>query len=330
MTSAQARARMVCCVMTLWASSGCSGDPDESLNVLPDFRPRPDLGQVDASGGTGGTGGSGGGVDPGSMFPRGYRFECIHIDKLGENQPNGAPPIQAGLLNRLWVSDINKHRLNILIGIDSLDTASNIAQVYIGSGVGLDDATQCREPTTDGTRFDAELQPGVSTYVAAPPEDSSTCALPAAAGTASFGTVDVQVPSTGAIFIYAQDEKGVYFNCTPDPVLPNAVPLREVRAAVTLTPDTGRLAGELTACLLQSDISKLCSCIGQCAASSPDDLIPAEDECGGCPKGGIALSKQLMGIISSPDCEARTGGAAYELKASFHAIALPSAPEVCE
>lgn len=314
-------------LLALTLAAGCTGDPDTRPNVLPDFRPLPDQGRPDATGG-----GPGGGavVPPGPEFPQAYRFECIHIDKLGENQANGAPPIQAGVLNRLWVADINKHRLNILIGIDSVDTVTNQAQVFIGSGIGLDDASQCREPTTDGTRFPAALQPGTAVYATAPAADTTTCARPAAEGEAAYATVDVNVPSEGAIYIYAQDEKGVYFNCTPDEALPQAVPLRQVRARVTLTPSGDRIAGELTACLLESDIAQLCSCIGQCAATSLEDTIPADMECGGCPKGGIPLAKQLMGIISSPECEALTGGTAYELKATFNAVNLPGDPALCQ
>ncbi len=310
----------------------CSGNPDDAANTLPEWPAAP----ADASGppssphdafhppasdaGDAGDGGP-------SLFPGAFRFECIHIHKLGELTAAGQQPFQAGVLNRLWSSDIRDHRLNILIGIDSLG-ADNNAQVFIGSGIGIDDATQCREPTTDGTHFAAPIQKGKTQYVADPANAATSCTADPPAGSTAFGTLDVTVPSTDAIYIYAQNQKGVTFNCTPDPDLPQAVPLRQVRAVVTVADGGGDVAGELTACLTKADILTLCSCIGDCPATDTSDL-QTEGTCGGCPKGAAPLTAQLAGLRATQDCVDRTGGEAYELKATFFAHRLPGQPDVC-
>lgn len=311
--------------------SACKGDPDGSANELPpdwpdeiqDAGPEPERDQFMLTG----DGGEGdGGINP---FPAAWRFECIHIHKLGEFLPNGAAPYQAAVLNRLWQTDIKDHKLNILIGIEGLD-ANRKAEVYIGSGIGPDDANQCREPTTDGTRFTADIALGSATHVANREDTTATCMAEAPPGTPAYGTVDVQVPIDDQIYIYAQNSKQIPFNCTPEPELPNAVPLRYVSARVSITEDTGEIAGELTACLTKADISKLCSCIGDCYTAMSVDDLQTEGECAGCPKSATPLAGQLAGLITSPACEQHTGGAeAYELTASFFAHRLPSSPDVC-
>jgi len=295
------------------AATACTGNPDTSENLLPQWDAELDAAIRDAF--------------VGGPFPAAWRFECININKLGEPTPSGAPPFQAAVLNRLWLSDIADHRLNILIGIDTLDEA-NQANVYIGSGIGLDDASQCREPTTDGTRFQAPVEREASRFSAADPAAAGACAVPAEASVKAFGTVDVAVPSTSAIYIYAQNDREVYYNCTPDPALPQAVPLRYVSAVVSVSEDTGAISGELTACLLKSDILTLCSCIGDCLASDPTDVI-ADGQCGGCPRGAAPLTAQLNGLIGSPGCTDKAGGEAFELKATFNARRLPASPEIC-
>jgi hypothetical protein len=293
---------------------GCTGDPDESTNLFAQWDAQRDAAVRDAF--------------VGGAFPAAYRFECINIHKLGEPLDGGKLPFQATVLNRLWLTDITDHKLNILIGIDALEPDGSAAQVYIGSGVGLDDASQCREPTTDGTRFTAPIMLNSTRYKADGADTVPACTLDAAAGDQAFGTVAVDVPSTDAIYIYAQSEKQVTFNCTPDPELPNAVPLRYVSAVVTVTEDTGGLAGELTACLTKADIGTLCSCIGECTAESTEDVLTTGG-CAGCPRGAAPLTAQLSGLRSSARCAELAGGDAYELKATFHARRLPGNPDVC-
>lgn len=303
------------CVLALLTSSlGCTGDPDESQNRFPHWDAQLDAAVRDAF--------------VGGAFPAAYRFECININKLGEPLPSGKPPFQAEVLNRLWLTDITDHKLNILIGIESLDDTGSKAQVYIGSGIGLDDASQCREPTTDGTRFEAPISIGENRYLADGADTVPACTLDATADHKSFGTVAVDVPSTDAIYIYAQNDKNVTFNCTADPELPDAVPLRFVSAVVSVTEDTGALAGELTACLTKADILTLCSCIGDCTAESVDDVLMTGG-CAGCPRGAAPLTAQLAGLRGSPRCNDLAGGEAYELKATFHGRRLPGTPEVC-
>lgn len=296
-------------------ASACSGKPDDSENVFPQWDAQLDAEVRDAF--------------VGGPFPAAWRFECIHIHKLGEPTPSGDAPFQATVLNRLWQTDISKHRLNILIGVDSVVPETNVASIFIASGVGVDDATQCREATTDGTRFEGPVVPGAGSFVAERNQmPATTCIATAPAGTVSYGTVSAAVPSTDAIYIYAQNDKEVTFNCTPDEALPQAVPLRFVSADVTITEDTGEIAGELTACLTKSDISTLCSCIGDCTAEDVNDVLTTGN-CAGCPRGAAPLGAQLNGLRSSPACEAKAGGEAYELKASFFGRRLPASPEVC-
>jgi hypothetical protein len=304
------------CLATCLAA--CTGDPDDSENLFPQWDAQRDAAVRDAF--------------VGGPFPAAWRFECIHIFKLGEPTPSGMPPFQATVLNRLWQTDVTDHRLNILIGIDAFNPETKQAEVFIGSGVGIDDATQCREPTTDGTRFEAPISLDTANHVAQhdPAQSAISCVVDAPAGTEAYGTVNVEVPSTDAIYIYAQNAKEIPFNCTPDPALPQAVPLRYVSADVTLTKDTGEISGELTACLTKADISQLCSCIGDCLATDKNDVVAEGAFCAGCPRGAAPLTAQLNGLISSPACTAKTGGAeAYELKASFFARRLPGQPEVC-
>jgi hypothetical protein len=167
----------------------------------------------------------------GGPFPAAWRFECIHIFKLGEPTPSGQPPFQATVLNRLWQTDVTDHRLNILIGIESFDPATSKAQVFIGSGIGVDDASQCREPTTDGTQFEAPLVLDTANHTAQhdPAQSAISCVIDAPAGTEAYGTVNVEVPSTDAIYIYAQNAKEIPFNCTPGsrPAAGRATALRQ-------------------------------------------------------------------------------------------------------
>jgi hypothetical protein len=108
-------------LLALTLAAGCTGDPDTRPNVLPDFRPLPDQGRPDA---TGGAPGGGAVVPPGPEFPQAYRFECIHIDKLGENQPNGAPPtLEVGERRRAASSVRTRSSGDVLVNelVDSTD-----------------------------------------------------------------------------------------------------------------------------------------------------------------------------------------------------------------
>jgi hypothetical protein len=178
-------------------------------------------------------------------------------------------------------------------------------------------------------RFPAQLETGDATLVPVTTAGHTECVADAPAGTAALGRLDVTVPGESPVYIYAQNEKGVYFNCTPDEALPNAVPLRQVRAQVSFDASAGRIAGRLTACLTQADIGSLCSCIGNCAARDLSDLT-TDGPCTGCPRGAAPLTAQLAGLTPSPDCTQRNGGTAYELTAAFYADRLPDVPAVCQ
>lgn len=264
---------------------------------------------ADTSAGTGGE----------LTLPVAYRFECIDIQALGDDAD--ATSFQAGLLEDTWSSDIDDYKLNILFEVVSRDEAAGAGEVAIRSGIGTGATDLCAEAESQTDVISVAYDPAVALW--SPNEGDGTCSAAADPGEASGGSYTMTLGPDVLVYIYAQDTDGTTFNCTEDPGLPDAVPVRAVEAQLTASPSGGTVAGQLTGCLLSTEAEALCSCLGAC---NPKTMNP---ECGGCPDGSVPLRSLLQGINPSTRCTELMGADAFDLQLGFVALALPAVPTTC-
>lgn len=252
-----------------------------------------------------------GGVQP--VLPGVHRFECLDIVELGDSngdmQPDGNA-IQALLLQNTWASDIQAFRLNILVGVQSVDAAAGAAEMLVGSGIGPSAEDQCLESTSVSSMLEAGFDEAPAWQ---PMAAAGACAEPAMGDPAGFGgTYTLALGAADTIYVYAQEADGTVLNCVPaagdDP--PDAVPLHAVQATLTMDANAEIAAGELTGCLLASEAEELCSCLSNCSGSGHPD-------CGGCPDGSVPLSALLGGVGPTESCTNLMGATAYDLRVRF-------------
>ena len=257
-------------------------------------------------------------------FPTAYRFDCIDIQGLGDA---GGDAFQANVLEDTWGSDIENFKLNIVLEVLARDDAGGTAEMAIVSGVGPAAADLCAESSSASASIDVTYDAALSALELVPGDDD-LCSQPASDPTADAGgTYEMQLSPEDIVYIYAQDDDGTEFNCTPDST-PNAVPIRAIRAEVTANAAGDRLAGTLTGCLTRVEAAGLCSCLGSCAGEGPDD-VETEGECAGCPRGGATLEDLLGGVNPSTRCTDLVGEEAFDLVIGFSARRLPEVPATC-
>lgn len=299
---------------------GCGDDGSEEQNMLPTAS----AGQTD----DGGDASSGDAADSSAggelMFPTAYRFDCIDIQTLGDADGTA---LQATILEDTWGNDIANFKLNIVLDVLSRDDAGGAAEMAINSGIGPSAAELCKESTSASATIDVTFDPAATALELAP-DDDELCSQPAAdASGETGGTYEMELGPQDVVYIYAQDDDGTEFNCTPDPS-PNAVPIRAIQAQVTANAAGDRMAGNLTGCLTRAEAAGLCSCLGSCQGEGPDDL-QTEGECAGCPVGGTTLEALLGGVNPSTRCTELMGEEAFDLQIGFSARRLPSVPATC-
>jgi hypothetical protein len=203
----------------------CSGNPDTSENVLPDWVSSEktdvadDVGISDAAGR--------GEV----VYPATFRFEEINIDQLGTQGPTD---ILTQILSIQWKADIDQYKLNILFTINALDEQSGSISLVVNSGIGGTDEELCVETTSKTEGVDGEYVSGDFTYF--------------------FDVVN----------IYSEDNDGTHFNCSLEESRPNAIPLRSCDGTGELSADGKTVAGVLICCMAKFDVDTTCSCLGSC------------------------------------------------------------------
>lgn len=255
------------------------------------------------------------GTVPGA--PAAYRFECVDIQMLGDADDS---VLQARLLEDTWASDIDDYKLNIIFEVASRDDAAMTAQVGIRSGIGSGAADMCAEATSQTELIPIDFDPAATLWE--PSAAEGECSAMAASGATSGGSYNMVLGSDVVVYIYAQDVDGTTFNCTAD-ASPDAVPIRAVEAELTVSADGSAVAGTLTGCLLDSEATALCSCLGACNPEAPND------DCAGCPTGSVPLKSLLQGIGTTKRCTDLTGVDAYDLTLGFSGLALPNIPMTC-
>lgn len=305
----------------------CTNGEGDEPNVLPDPSGA-GTGSASTTSGTGDTQsatgpleGSEGTTAAGAFEPRTYRFDCIDIQGVGDADGSA---IQAQILENTWSDDIDNLKLNIMLEVQSRDSGSAEAQLGIRSGVGPAAGQLCTEPNTisdligvafseDETRWAASDAPG-------------ECSTPRS-GSGGV-TYEMTLPADRVVYIYAEDDDTTTFNCTSDPATPDAVPIRAVHAEVSTNAGEGRVWGTLEGCLVETEAQSLCSCLGSCSGSGPDDL-QTEGECAGCPTGGTPLAVLLGGVSPSQNCTTVMGVPAFDLTIGFSGSRLPHVPTAC-
>lgn len=311
--------------LLLTALAACQGDPDETANVCPSDR------VVDAAPNVGGRDAGPDAIvgDGGFGPPAAYRFDCINIRRLGP-PPSASRerPIQADTLNQKWREDIELFRLNIMVVLDD-PGANGEVPIRIGSGVGSGLADVCMEATTNRPPVPSDLAVGTSMYVATPQETAGEPCTAEDAAAAAYGTARFEIHGNDRVYIYAENNQGLPYNCTADE-RPNAVPLREVHADLTLSPDGTRLAGRMVACLTKSDLETVCSCISpRCHTMEADDL-QSGGVCDGCARSGTTLGALFGAVQESPECDPLVGEPAYQMVVGFSGKRLDGQPPVCQ
>lgn len=305
-------ARRTPCALLLVLSSapGCSSD-DGSANILP--MPQSTSSSADA-----------GDVTDGEFeLPRSYRFDCVDIQGIGDAD---GTVLQAMVLENAWTNDINNYKLNIVMSVVERDEVAKTATVGIGSGVGTSPSDLCNEAGSVTDPYVISYDPDVTAWTRS--GDTSSCSTPSSPSDPHGGSYGIELGAQDLVYVYAEDDDGTHFNCTPDEAVPNAVPIRALHAEVTANAAGSTLAGVLTGCLVESEAQSLCSCIGACAGEGPDD-VQTEGDCAGCPKGSNPLRGLLGNIGSSERCTEIMGAPSFDLTLGFTAVALPSVPETC-
>jgi hypothetical protein len=297
-------------VLLALASAGCSSD-DGTANVLPMPMSTSTAGEVgDPTGGE-------------FELPRSYRFDCIDIQGIGDAD---GTVVQATVLQNAWTNDINNYKLNIVMSVTERDEDAKTATVNIGSGVGTGPTDLCNEAGSVTNPYLISYDPEVTAWTTS--NEPRMCTAMANPADPHGGTYGIELGADDLVYVYAEDDDGTHFNCNPDPAIPNAVPIRALHAEVTANEAGTVLAGVLTGCLVETEAENLCSCVGACAATGPDD-VQTEGDCAGCPKGANPLRGLLGGIGPSERCTGIMGASAFDLVIGFSAVALPIVPETC-
>jgi hypothetical protein len=227
--------------------------------------------------------------------------------------------IRAGLMEGTWGSDIAGFRLNLLVDFLSLDEASGTGELMVRSGIGKNNNDQCTEPNSDSQVFPVTFQPGVSAYSA---DDSEGMCSKEDTTSPAFGTFQLDLQPQDVLYIYAENNQGVSFNCTSDPT-PDAVPIRAVSATFTLSEDEQTAWGNLTACMAEAEAETICACLGQCLNPDPPHAL-----CG-CNEAASPLSDLLVGVTTTDECTALMGEPAFDVQIGFTTPRLPNIPERC-
>ncbi len=300
---------------TLLSVAACSNPTDDRVNIFPftgvSADATPDVVEEII-------------VDPTSES---FLVDCIRIENLGNVGPEG---FQTQFLGRAWTADITARKLNIIFDVIGRNVGGGALTLQLHSGIGTSLSDMCNEPTSDSPIVEGSFVVDGGDKVPFPtPGDEDPCIVdkPGETGLGDKGTVELGTDDR--VFIYAEDDNGVPFNCTSDPT-PDAVPLRAIHFTITLTPDGTRAAGRLTGCLSLREATSLCSCIGKCAGANGPGDVQAEGPCEGCPLGGKPLSTQLAGVKPTPKCTALLGEDAFDLDANFSATRMPSKPLTCQ
>lgn len=252
----------------------------------------------------------------GSMFPAGYRFDCIDIQIIGDGDGEA---FQAIVLENAWTGDIKASKLNILLTVLERDDEAGTALLQFGSGIGPTASELCSQSDTATAAHAASYAPGAVDWQDARSEQM--CSKDGA-GAEGAGTYTFALGAQDVVYVYAEDDDGSSFNCVPGGAAPNAVPIRAVEATVTMAPGEQVGFGELTGCLNVAEATTLCSCIGTCFGE-PD---PA---CGECPAGSRPLAGLLQGINPSTRCTELMGEDSFDLRLGFVTEALGYVPEMC-
>ncbi|MCB9730560.1 MAG: hypothetical protein H6744_07955 [Deltaproteobacteria bacterium] len=304
----------------LLALAACSNPTDDSRNIFPftagSGDAAPDV-QEEIT------------VDPTSES---FLVDCIRIETLGSVGPDG---FQTQFLGRAWTADITAHKLNVLFDVVGRNVGDGQLSLQLHSGVGTSISDMCNEPSSDSPVVEGSFVVDGGDKIpfvgaeGGPPTEEDPCIvdMPDSSGLGDIGTV--QLGPDQRVFIYAEDDTGVPFNCTSDPT-PDAVPLRAIQFTMTLSPDGKRAAGRLNGCLSMAEATKLCSCIGKCVGSTGPGDVQADGPCQGCPVGGKPLATQLAGVQPTANCTAILGEEAFDLIANFSATRMPKKPVTCE
>lgn len=252
--------------------------------------------------------------------PRTYRFSCIDIQGIGNAGPDA---FQAQVLENTWVADIAATKINILLEVIEEDLAAGEGMIGIRSGVGPAPASLCTEPSTESPAYPVTVTDADVRWV--PTDAAGECSVP---GSGDAGrTYVLDLSGEDLVYIYSEDDNTVTFNCTPG-ATPDAVPLRALQAEVSVDPTLQTISGSLVGCLGLAEGAGLCSCLGMCAATGPDD-VQADGECGGCPTGAVPLTTLLGDVGASDNCTNLLGEPAFDLTIGFVAQRLPTPPTTC-
>lgn len=271
---------------------GCTNKTDDTANVLPQVVPDVvDVSTADIPKQEGEPSCEGGAET--NAFPGTYRFSLIDILRVGSQEKGQPAAIQLNILQSQWKEDIGEYKLNILLVVDSVVDSG--ASLWVGSGVGLSAPELCLETQASSPLFSADFQDDVFTFT---------------------------LPKADRIYIYAQDHDGTTFNCTPDPQLPDAIPLSGVSGTATFGDNPCSLKGTITGCLSVEETKTICTCLKKCSGSQHAD-------CPGCPAGAVPLFGLLGGIQASPECKTATGVDGFIIQVDFEADWVGPPPADC-
>lgn len=258
---------------------------------------------------------------PADDTPKTFRFNCVDIQTIGDADGTA---IQAQLLENTWGNDIDLFKLNIMLEVESRDFETGEAQLGIRSGVGPDASGLCSEENTISELITVAFTEGETRWAGT--DASGECSTPSQGS--SGNSYQMELPPERVVYIYAEDDDTTTFNCTPDAGTPDAVPIRAVTAEVSTDANENVIWGTLDGCLLESDAAGLCSCLGSCGGTGPDDL-QTEGDCAGCPTGGTPLGVLLGGVNPSDNCTTVMGEPAFDLTIGFSGSKLPNVPTAC-
>ena len=155
--------------------------------------------------------------------------------------------------------------------------------------------------------------------------DGSCSVAATGAPSGEGGTLQLNFAPDEVVYIYAEDDNGVPFNCTSD-TSPDAVPLHAIEATFTLD-ESGQFAyGELTGCMVETEAEAICSCLNECTPLSEDQK---SEQCLACNEDAIPLRTLLGNLMPTQRCSDIMGVTAYDMKVAFAAARMSDIPGSC-
>lgn len=139
-------------LIVLGTFAACTGNPDSSPNVLPDWEKSADVAVPDVSASCGAS------LD---SLPAQYRFTTITIEQLGSDGPTGFLTL---FLQFQWTADIDDYKWNQVFAIAPGEAGTQEVSVQVLSAVGTMDGDLCSLQPAESEKYVTPFGNGCLSY----------------------------------------------------------------------------------------------------------------------------------------------------------------------